>query len=169
MLQVVVQLVLVALLLFVAYKIYTIMDTKETFVAGNPYAVAKPALAPIQTQPEPIQPQVVASSGPNPPNVAPPKNMDVEEFPEPRASDPMDDTIESADAPVKMRHPERNFGPRDQPWVTAIASGAGTANEATATTTQAIQNFSPELVTNGGMFFGDVGANDIENPNYSAF
>ncbi len=128
--------------------------------------VETPAMAtPVLKQPvyEDIQ---VASAGPNPPAMAP--TLPPQVSPQPQARDPFDDIAEDANAPPQMRHPERSFGPGIVPTQTQIAAQAGTAGPV-AQSSQPFQQFSPEFVQNGGSFFGDVSANEDENPNYSAF
>jgi hypothetical protein len=110
----------------------------------------------------------VSSGGPSPPNISPPPSMPSVMASPPEARDPYDTTHEDIDSPEQLRFPERSFSPGLVPEQTNnhVMSGvAGTSSN----TPQAIQNFSPELVTNGGAFFGAVSANEDENPNYSSF
>jgi|UniRef100_A0A6C0HE53 hypothetical protein len=110
----------------------------------------------------------VSSAGPSHPNIAPPPSMPPVMSASPEARDPYDTTYEDIHAPEQLRYPERSFSPGIVPHQTEnnVANGlAGT----TSNTSQAIQTFSPEFVTNGGTFFGAVSANEDENPNYSAF
>ncbi len=163
--KVVLQLAIVAALLFVAYKVYVLLDTKEQFAA----TIERPSLAPIQTQPDVLPPMNVASSGPNAPTKAASLQMPPKILEEPQPNDPMAEGAESADAPERLRHPERAFGPRVPNTDTQLAVDSGIASVAAATTTQAIQRFTPEGITNGGNFFGSVSAMEDENPNYTAF
>lgn len=110
----------------------------------------------------------VSPSGPNAPNVAPEPEEPPRRAPQPQARDPYDDTLEQADAPPNLRHPERSFGPGIVPEKTRIAEQAGVAGPVTGSP-QAFQQFSPEFVQNGGSFFANVSANEDDNPNYSAF
>ena len=87
---------------------------------------------------------------------------------QPEASDPYDVTTEDANAPENLRHPERSFGPGIIPEATALNTSAGLAGNPTSSS-QALQQFSPDFVQNGGAFFGTVSAVEDENPNYSAF
>jgi len=119
-------------------------------------------------EPMPRGDLIVASGGPNSPNAAPPVSMPPSVSPSPEASDPYDETSELADASESLRNPERSFGPGIVPEQTAIASASGIAGPV-ATSSQAFQTFGPELVSNGGSFFGSVSALEEENPNYSAF
>lgn len=110
----------------------------------------------------------VASGGPNPPNAAPPSNMPSTMSPSPVASDPYDETAEASNAPEKLRFPDRSFSPGVVPEQTNIAEQSGLAG-AVQQSSQAFQQFSPEYVQNGGAFYGEVGAYEDENPNYTAF
>jgi hypothetical protein len=67
-----------------------------------------------------------------------------------------------------LRYPERSFGPGIVPDQTQLAESAGIAGPV-GESSQAFQQFSPEFVSNGGAFFGDVAPMELENPNYSAF
>jgi hypothetical protein len=127
-----------------------------------------PARAPILQEPIPRGDMVVASGGPNSPSIAPPPNMPPALSPSPEASDPYEETTEAADAPESVRNPERSFSPGIIPEQTAIASASGIAGPP-ASSSQPFQQFGPELVSNGGSFFGTVSALEDENPNYSAF
>jgi hypothetical protein len=116
---------------------------------------------------EPRGNMTVSSSGPNPPNVSPPP-MPSEMSPSPEARDPYDTTVEDADAPEQLRYPERSFSPGLIAKETENNVNAGLAGNP-SNSPQAIQQFSSEMVTNGGAFFGSVSANEDESPNYSAF
>jgi hypothetical protein len=165
-----VRLALLVGLIFLAYKVYTMLDVdvNEQF-SSNQYAIEKPSLAPRETRPMPLHSSVVSSSGPNSPNSAPEEKMPVKLYDDPKPSDSMDDRIESADAPERLRFPERNFGATMIPRDSNVEVDSGLANVATATTNQAIQHFTPERVTGGAHFFGEVSANEDLSPNYTAF
>jgi hypothetical protein len=130
--------------------------------------VETPAAGPIAREPPPRGDMSVSPSGPNPPNQAAPRNMPTVRAPPTEASDPYSETAEDANAPERITHPERSFSPGIVPEQTAINQEAGLAGE-TANSPQALQQFSPEFVQNGGSFFGAVSAMEDENPNYSAF
>jgi hypothetical protein len=110
----------------------------------------------------------VSSSGPSPPNASPPSNMPPDISRQPEASDPYDKQTEDADAPEQLRFPERSFSPGIIPKETDNNLNAGLAGPV-ANTSQSVHQFSPEFIGNGGNFFGEVSANEDENPNYSAF
>ena len=130
--------------------------------------VGRQGYAPLLQEPQPRGDMAVSSGGPNSPNVSAPSNMPARVAPPPEASDPYDETADSANAPERIRNPERSFGPGIVPEQTAIATASGIAGPV-AESSQAFQHFGPELVTNGGSFFGTVSALEDENPNYSAF
>ena len=130
--------------------------------------ISTPGSGPMIREPQPRGDMNVASGGPNSPNVAAPRSMPPEMSPPPTASDPFDETAEGAYAPENLRHPERSFSPGIVPDQTALAQASGVAGPP-ASSAQALQQFSPEYVQNGGAFFGTVNAVEDENPNYSAF
>ena len=86
--------------------------------------------------------------------------------PGPTASDPFGESAEDANAPERLRYPERSFGPGVVPEKTAIAQASGVASVDPVASAQAFQQFSPEFVQNGGTFFSGVSALEDENPNY---
>lgn len=141
--------------------------SSETFTNWDS-VVSTPASAPIIREPPTRGEMVVAPGGPNPPNVAAPRMMKTVRIAPPEASDPMAESLEDANAPETLRHPERSFSPGVVPEQTQIAADAGLAGPV-ANSPQAFQQFSPDYVQNGGVLFGNVSANESENPNYSAF
>lgn len=168
------RLLLIGLLAAAAYAVYIYFDAEAFVTRGTgpagPVETPAPAM-PIQKQ-IPYPEIQVSPSGPNAPNVAAepepePRRIHMK-APEPQASDPYDDTLEYADAPPNLRHPERSFGPGIVPEKTRIAEEAGVAGPVAASA-QAFQQFSPEFIQNGGSFFGTVSANEDDTPNYSAF
>lgn len=124
--------------------------------------------ATVIQEPRPRGKMQVASGGPSPPNMAPPSTMPSNLSPPPEASDPYVETSQEADAPENLRFPERSFGPGLVPQQTAAHQLSGMSGNASESS-QAVHQFNPELVTNGGAFFGSVTAVEDENPNYSAF
>jgi len=162
--SVIIKVLVVAALLGLAYYVQNYLLISEGFST-----IEKPARAPLEVRPPLRKPIEVASAGPSAPSVAPKLSMPTTYTDEPQPRDPMDDQVESADAMQNLRYPERSFGPGKQPSDTAIAMAGGIASQASALTAQSSQNFSPELVTNGGTFFGDVAPLESDNPNYTAF
>lgn len=111
----------------------------------------------------------VASSGPNPPNVAPPRALRGTISPDPEPKDPYEETVDTADAPERLRHPERSFSPGVVPDNTGIAVQGGVASVQVANSAQAFQQFAPEGASNGGQWLDNVSAMEMDSPNYSAF
>jgi len=126
------------------------------------------AQGPLLQEPVPEGDLIVSSGGPNPPNASYSPSMPATVSSSPEASDPYDETSESSTASETLRSPERSFGPGIVPEQSAIAVSAGVAGPV-ASSPQAFQHFGPEMVTNGGNFFGTVSATEDENPNYSSF
>jgi hypothetical protein len=149
-----------------AYAVYTYF-TKEGFTNWD-NVIETPAPGTMVRELKPRGDLNVASGGPNSPNAAAPANMPPTLSTTAEASDPFAETAEDADAPEKLRHPDRSFGPGIVPEQTAIATASGVAGPV-GTSPQAFQQFSPDYVQNGGAFFGSVNAVEDENPNYSAF
>jgi hypothetical protein len=162
------QRLLLGFLLAVAAFFVVRYFNKEGFTNWDS-VVETPAPGPYRREPIPRGDMNVAPGGPNSPNVAAPLSMPAVRMPPAEASDPYAVTQDSADAPERLRHPERLFGPGIQPTDNQLGVVAGVASEAPSVSPQAFQTFSPEHVTNGGNFFGTVSALEDENPNYSAF
>ena len=158
------RLVLGFLLAIAAYFVVR-MFNGESFMNWDS-VVETPATGPMVREPPPMGDMPVSSSGPNPPNTI--RRLPAARAPQPEASDPMAETVEDADAPERLRQPERSFSPGVVPEQSAIAEGGGLAAMPTQSP-QAFQQFSPEYIQNGGAFFGTVSAVEEENPNYSAF
>ena len=163
--DIVIKLVMVGSLLFFAYYLQNYVFISEAFKGS----LEIPDQAPLEYRPPIRKPINVTSGGPGAPSAQPPKMMPPTLIPGPAPSDPLDDQVEAADAPQKLRYPERSFGPGKVPNSVAIAQASGIAGQASALTAQSAQHFSPELVANGGMFFGDVAPIESDNPNYTAF
>lgn len=160
--------IVVGILLAVAAYFVVQHFSTENFTSMNTLVVGRQGMAPILEEPIPRGNLAVASGGPNSPNVAAPTTMPATLTRSPEANDPYDETMEAADAPERLRNPERSFGPGIVPEQTAIATSSGIAGPPAASA-QPFQQFGPELVSSGGAFFGTVSALEDENPNYSAF
>jgi hypothetical protein len=161
------QRISIGILLALAAVLVIRYFSNETFTNWDSI-VSIPAPAPPIREPPTQGDMDVAGGGPNPPNAAAPRMMKAQRLPPPEASDPLAETVENADAPETLRHPERSFSPGIVPEQTQIAVDAGLAGPV-ASSSQAFQQFSPDYVQNGGVLFGSVSANEAENPNYSAF
>ena len=164
--DIVIKLVIVGGLLFFAYYLQTYVFISEGFKERS---IEVPEQAPQEYRPPIRRPIEVTSGGPGAPSAQAPKMMMPNLPPGPAPSDPLDDQVQAADAPQDLRYPERSFGPGKVPNSVAIAQASGIAGQASALTAQSAQHFSPELVANGGMFFGDVAPIESDNPNYTAF
>lgn len=124
--------------------------------------------APMIHEQRPRGDMEVSGGGSTSPNVAPPRAMTGQLSPPPEANDPYTESSEDADASEKLRFPERSFGPGLVPQQTVTHQQSGLAGP-TSESPQGVHQFNPELVTNGGAFFGSVSAVENDNPNYSAF
>jgi len=157
------QIVVVIALIYLAYCCVVYLTPPEKF------EVFREILPNEQVQ-QPLRPNmIVAPAGPSSPNSAPEPKMPAIRAQEPRAIDMSEENLQEADEVDQLRYPERSFGPGKVPQNVLIAQAAGLANKATALTAQANQIFTPERVTNGGNFFGEVAAMEGENANYTAF
>ena len=160
------RLILGVILAIAAYFVIQYFSTEG--YTNYDMVIETPAQGPYVREPVERGSYSVSSSGPNPPNAEAPRNMPKTRSPPPEASDPYSESAEDADAPERLRHPERSFSPGIIPEQTSINEGAGLAANPVSSP-QAFQTFSPDFVQNGGSFFGTVSAMEDENPNYSAF
>ena len=133
-----------------------------------------PSYAPLIESPQYREDAQVASGGPNTPSVASPKLMKAKLMKaklsqDPNAQDPYDDTLESANAPEDLRHPERSFGPGVIPDSSELAVQGGLASPDVGHSPQAFQQFSPEFANNGGTWLNNVTPAENDSPNYSSF
>lgn len=105
----------------------------------------------------------VAPGGPASPAQAPPRSLPAFIAPDEQPYDPQEKGYESAQIPERLRHPERSFGPAVVADNTDHAIQSGIASQATQVTTQAYQQFGPEMAQNGGSFLDNgVMANDVD-------
>ena len=162
--EIILKTVIVLSLIGFAYYLQNYIFVNEGF-----RTLEVPAKAPEEFLPLMKKSLDIVPGGPSSPNAVPNVAMPSIQANDPMPRDPYDDQVETADAPENLRYPERSFGPGKMPADTNIAQASGIANKASRLTAQSTQNFSPELVTNGGMFFSDVAPNEDENPNYTAF
>ena len=142
------RLLFAALLLGAAYVVYMMFSkSKDTF--ATPLAAG-----PVVTAPIPLGPMAgMAAGGPNSPAQA--------DGPGPRyqpaaiieARVPYDETVDSADAPERITHPENYYGPAVVPEAGARASmidvGAGLASIHSEPGPFNATLFTPEMVGNG--------------------
>jgi hypothetical protein len=141
--------------------------SSDTFTNYSP-----PAMAHVPDNvPMPIVegPRTVLGSGPSAPSQAAPLNV-VREVGPPGAKDPYDEHNEGANAPEKLRHPERMFRPAPQMDAVEAIEDSGIGGPANMATANAMQTFAPEFAQNGGIFMDGIAANDTSIPtNFSSF
>lgn len=156
----------VVFLILVVSSIYLYFTfwKKETF--------GVPAPATIIKRDVPITPLVeVSPSGPNPPNA---KISEIEARKYDTYNvvplDPYDEKYGSQNMKTDLRYPERSFGPGIVNDKKKLYVANGVANTKINESNNVIQEFSQEMVQNGGLFNESYGANDTDlNPNYSGF
>ena len=143
--------IILALSAYFIYKAFV----PETFAPG---------IAPTIHTSQPYGPASIVSSGPNPPSMnVPLQQRKAVMNPPVEAADPYMERHEDAYAPENLTYPERNFGPGIIPESTYIAEASGVAN-AYSMEGQQVQQYSPELVQNGGMYDGNIAPH--EEPSY---
>lgn len=114
-------------------------------------------------------PRTVLGSGPSAPSQAAPLHV-AREIAPPGAQDPYDEPNEGANAPEKLRHPERMFRPAPQMDAVDAIEDSGIGGPATMATVNAMETFAPEFAQNGGIFMDGIAANDTSIPtNFSTF
>ncbi len=148
------------------------MSSSDSFANYQVPAAASPAMAHVPDNvPMPIVegPRTVLGSGPSAPSQAAPLNTAREVGP-PGAKDPYDEPNEGANAPEKLRHPERMFRPAPQMDAVDAIEDSGIGGPANMATANAMQTFAPEFAQNGGVFMDGIAANDTSIPtNFSTF
>ena len=148
-------------------------DDSVTITASDSFTnYNAPAVAHVPDNvPMPIVegPRTVLGSGPSAPSQAAPLNTAREVGP-PGAKDPYDEPNEGANAPEKLRHPERMFRPAPQMDAVDAIEDSGIGGPANMATANAMQTFAPEFAQNGGVFMDGIAANDTSIPtNFSSF
>jgi hypothetical protein len=158
------RLLIAALLLGAAYVIYIM------FTAPSKDSFATPlAAGPVIEAPFPRGSMNSAPAGPNPPAQA---STGPELPASVAARDPYDETVDRADAPERITHPENYYGPAVVPESSAAASmmavGAGLASIASEPGPHNATLFSPEMVGNGAaMADGIMAAEPIHGLSFS--
>jgi hypothetical protein len=162
-------------ILIVGYIVYffirdKIFDNTDTVILSPPEPFSVPAPASIEIRQAPsYPPQVVASSGPNAPNQAPPSG-EVVVYSDPQATDPYHQNQESSDIPENLRHPERSFRPPPTNDHTSLAVQSGVASHHTQVSGDNSQKFQTEIIQGGGEFMPGIFANDTFHDNsFSSF
>jgi hypothetical protein len=137
---------------------------KETF--ESPALALLPPNLPTETY---AGPREIVGGGPSTPSQAAPEN-EVVVMPPERALDPYAETHEGANAPEKLRNPERMFRPAPPNDAVANIEDSGIGGMAQQATSNSMQTFAPDFAQNGGSFMGGVFANDTDIPtNFSDF
>ena len=145
------RLLLALVLIALAVVIYRFF-TEEGFKsgAGTPYAAA-----PIIITAPPALEQTQAAAGP-----APPTQAGTESNRAPtaivQAQDPYAETVDSADAPERITHPEHYYGPGISPELSSIGVEAGVASMRIEPGPHNATIFTPDQVANGGTYYDEV-------------
>jgi len=157
------------------YVIFLILILSSVYIYFTFYKTETfevPAPATVITRDPPPMPKVeVSPSGPNPPNariseVEARKNDVYNVVP----NDIYDEKYSSQNIKTNLRYPERSFGPGITNDSKKLYVASGVASARINESNNVIQEFSQEMVQNGGVFNESYGANDMNlNPNYSAF
>jgi hypothetical protein len=166
--------VILASALFVGYLLLTAAYPgtfgKESFYPNVSNASMPDEAPPVQQYPTVEPSRVISPGGPSTPNAKVPSPPEEIDPPEVNAKDPYDNSNGSSNIQDNLRHPERAFAPGVKPTITSIAVDSGVASQYEQTTSQAIQQFSPETAQNGGMFLQGVSANDtLQESEYATF
>jgi hypothetical protein len=142
-----------------SYFYITVTNTsknQETFIPG-PAAIMK------HTPPS-LPPRQVTSSGPYPPNARIPEVIQREsDVLNVIPSDPYDETYGSQNMKDNLRQPERSFGPGIMNDGHNIFVRNGVASQIIQETELPIQQYSQEMVQNGGNFNDSYGPNDTSD------
>jgi len=117
-----------------------------------------PAPAPPTYKEPPEEPRIVSPGGPGAPNATATPDGPATISPEAAPVDPYDDKNMEAPIHDSMRFPELSFGPGVENNRTGIAQASGVGNSKGLTSESP---FSPEFAQNGGIFMGNVSANDL--------
>lgn len=160
--------ILVLLIVLVSFTyLYLTFNKNDTFETNQ-----NPAPATIiKKDPIILSPRVVSPSGPNPPNAhVSEKEARKQDVLNVVPTDPYDETYGSQNMKDNLRYPERSFGPGILNDGKKVLVANGVASAVINPSENAIQQFSQEMVQNGGLFNSSYGANDTNlNPNYAAF
>jgi hypothetical protein len=168
-LEALLKFLVVVLILYVGYQLILKHTTfgKDTYVD---YSAPAAALVPDNV-PMPVVegPRVIVSGGPSTPSQAAPLDEEYKQ-PPPMAKDPYDESNEGANAPERLRHPERMFRPAPAMDAVDAIEDAGIGGPANQATANAMEVFAPEFAQNGGQFMDGIFANDTSEPtNFSMF
>ncbi len=172
--EVILKFIVVVLILYIGYQLIL----KHTPLGGQSASkddsfmnyTPAPALVPDNV-PMPILegPRTVMGSGPSAPSQAAPHDT-IRVIAEPEGTDGYAEMNEGANAPERLRHPERMFRPAPPMDVVDSMTESGIGAAASEATANSLQTFAPEFAQNGGEFMNGIFANDTSEPsNFSAF
>ncbi len=168
-LEALLKFIVVILILYVGYQLILKHTPfgKETY---TDYSTPAVALLPDNIpMPAVTGPRVIVSGGPSTPSQAAPLETEIRQ-PPPMAKDPYDEPNEGANAPERLRHPERMFRPAPPMDAVDAITDAGIGGPANQATSNAMEVFAPEFAQNGGQFMDGIFANDTSEPtNFSMF
>ncbi len=173
--EVILKFIVVVLILYIGYQLilkHTPLGSGDSGSDKDQFANYTPAYADVPDNvPMPILegPRTVMGSGPSPPSQAAPHNT-IRIASEPEATDGYAEMNEGADAPERLRHPERMFRPAPPMDVVDAMTESGIGAAASQATANSMETFAPEFAQNGGEFMNGIFANDTSEPsNFSAF
>lgn len=157
--------IVVLAILYLGYQlVLKHVGGKETFESPAP-ALLPPNL-PTETY---AGPREIVGGGPSTPAQAAPEGEMVV-MPPTQALDPYAESQEGANAPERLRNPERMFRPAPTNDAVSSIEDSGIGGMAQQATSNSMQTFAPEFAQNGGSFMGGVFANDTDIPtNFSDF
>lgn len=164
----VIKFIIVLVILFAGYQLILkhtpFGNSKENFETPAP-AMVPPTLPTAALAP----PRTIQPGGPSTPTQAAPLDR-VRIVAPPAATDPYAEPNEDANAPEKLRYPERMFRPAPEMDAVDMIRDSGVGGMAQQATANASQTFAPDFAQNGGEFMGSVFANDTDVPtNFSDF
>ena len=173
--EVVLKFIVVVLILYLGYQLVLkhtplrqLLGNNDTFINYAPATAPKyePAAAfvpPTVPMPEVEGPRTIVSGGSSTPSQAAPLDS-YRRAPVTEATDPYAEQNEDANAPERLRHPERMFRPAPQMDAIDAIEDSGIGGMAQQTTNNAMQVFAPEFAQNGGEFMNGIFANDSDVP-----
>ncbi len=173
--EVVLKFIVVVLILYLGYQLILkhtplqkLLGINDTFVNYVPATAPKyepaPAFVPENLpMPDVEAPRTIMPGGPSAPSQAPPLDSH-RRAPSTEATDPYAEQNEDANAPERLRHPERMFRPAPQMDAIDAIQDSGIGGMAQQTTNNAMQVFAPEFAQNGGEFMSGIFANDNDVP-----
>jgi hypothetical protein len=167
MLAEILKLIVIVAILYLGYQLIL---KHFPFGKSESFESPAPAFVPANLPPPIYAPNApIAASGPSAPVQAPPQ-QEIVIAPQTQALDPYAEEHDGADAPERLRHPERMFRPTTRNDAVDNIEDSGIGAVAQQTTSNSMQTFAPDFAQNGGSFMGSVFANDTDIPtNFSDF